>query len=221
MIQARGLERTYELGEARVAALRGVDVTVRAGEYVAISGPSGSSKSTLMHILGLLERPSAGTYSLAGVDTAKLDDNRRARVRNRTIGFVFQAFHLIAGDSALENVAAPLVYRGLRRAERLRRAREALERVGLGERVAHAPSRLSGGERQRVAIARALVGRPSLLLADEPTGNLDSVAGADVLRLLEELRAAGLTVLVVTHDPAVAARTQRPLRFADGRVVAE
>ncbi|HEY7075321.1 MAG TPA: ATP-binding cassette domain-containing protein [Solirubrobacteraceae bacterium] len=147
MIEARGLERTYELGEARVEALRGVDVTVRAGEYVAISGPSGSGKSTLMHILGLLERPSAGTYRLDGTDTAGLDDDRLAVLRNRTIGFVFQAFHLIAGDSALENVAAPLVYRGARRAERLAAARAALERVGLGERMAHAPSRLSGGER--------------------------------------------------------------------------
>jgi putative ABC transport system ATP-binding protein len=219
VIEARGLERTYELGEARVEALRGVDVTVRAGEYVAISGPSGSGKSTLMHILGLLERPSAGTYRLDGTDTAGLDDDRLAVLRNRTIGFVFQAFHLIAGDSALENVAAPLVYRGARRAERLAAARAALGRVGLGERMAHAPSRLSGGERQRVAIARALVGHPALLLADEPTGNLDSVAGADVLALLEELVADGLTVIVVTHDPAVAERTQRVLRFADGQVV--
>jgi putative ABC transport system ATP-binding protein len=220
VIEAHGLERTYELGEARVAALRGVDVTVHEGEYVAIIGPSGSGKSTLMHILGLLERPTAGTYALAGVDTARLDDDARARLRNRTIGFVFQAFHLIAGDSALENVAAPLVYRGVRRAERLRAAHEALDRVGLADRVAHAPNRLSGGERQRVAIARALVGRPALLLADEPTGNLDSVAGIGVLALLEELRAEGLTVIVVTHDPAVAARTDRTMRFADGQEVA-
>ena len=158
MIEARGLERTYELGAARVEALRGVDVTVRAGEYVAISGPSGSGKSTLMHILGLLERPTAGTYRLDGTDTAGLDDDRLAVLRNRTIGFVFQAFHLIAGDTALENVAAPLVYRGARRADRLAAARAALERVGLGERVAHAPNRLSGGERQRVAIAAASSG---------------------------------------------------------------
>jgi putative ABC transport system ATP-binding protein len=221
LIDARGLSRDFPVGAGVVAALRGVDLAIWAGESVAIMGASGSGKSTLLHLLGLLDRPTAGSYRLAGVDTATLAGDRLAALRNRTIGFVFQAFNLIPGESALENVAAPLVYAGVRRAERLRRAGDALERVGLGNRVAHDPSQLSGGERQRVAIARALVVRPSLLLADEPTGNLDSVAGAELLRLLDRLHAEGLTLVLVTHDPAVAAHAARLVRVADGRIVAD
>ncbi|MBI1758492.1 MAG: ABC transporter ATP-binding protein [Actinobacteria bacterium] len=209
------------MGGAEVAALRGVDLSVTVGESVAIMGPSGSGKSTLLHLLGLLDRPTSGSYHLGGVDTATLSDDRLARLRNRVIGFVFQSFNLIAGESALENVAAPLVYAGVRRRERLERARLALERVGLAERLGHDPSQLSGGQRQRVAIARALVTRPTLLLADEPTGNLDSAAGAAILEILDDLHASGLTTVTITHDPGIAAHAERVLHVADGRVVAE
>ncbi len=221
VIEAWELARAYPFGQDAVVALRGVTLTVWPNESVAIMGASGSGKSTLLHLLGLLDRPTSGTYRLAGVDTATLSDDRLAELRNRAIGFVFQSFNLVAGESAVENVAAPLVYQGLRRPERLRRAGEALERVGLGARMRHDPAQLSGGERQRVAIARALVTRPALLLADEPTGNLDSASGGELLALIDELHGAGLTVVVVTHDPAVAARAQRVVRVADGRVVGE
>jgi putative ABC transport system ATP-binding protein len=221
VIEARALARAYPFGQDAVVALRSVDLTVWPGESVAIMGASGSGKSTLLHLLGLLDRPTSGGYLLAGVDTATLSDDRLAELRNRAIGFVFQSFNLVAGETALENVAAPLVYQGLRRAERLRRAVATLERVGLGSRMWHDPSRLSGGERQRVAIARALVTQPALLLADEPTGNLDSASGAEVLALVDELHAAGLTVVLVTHDPVVAAHAQRVVRVSDGRVVGQ
>jgi putative ABC transport system ATP-binding protein len=219
VIEARALARAYPFGQDAVVALRSVDLTVWPGESVAIMGASGSGKSTLLHLLGLLDRPTSGAYLLAGVDTATLSDDRLAELRNRAIGFVFQSFNLVAGESALDNVAAPLVYRGVRRAERLRRAAAALEGVGLGGRTGHDPSRLSGGERQRVAIARALVTEPTLLLADEPTGNLDSASGAEVLALVEELHGTGLTVVLVTHDQAVAGRAQRVVLVSDGRVV--
>jgi putative ABC transport system ATP-binding protein len=220
LLEARGLTKRYTMGDAEVHALRGVDLTVRAGESVAIMGPSGSGKSTLLHVLGLLDRPTAGSYHFAGLDTARLSDDRQARLRNRAIGFVFQSFNLVSGETALDNVAAPLVYAGVRRRDRLDRAGEALNRVGLADRFGHDPSQLSGGQRQRVAIARALVTRPALLLADEPTGNLDSAAGADILTVLDELHAEGLTTLTITHDAAIAAHAQRVLHVADGMIVA-
>ncbi|HEX6498223.1 MAG TPA: ABC transporter ATP-binding protein [Micromonosporaceae bacterium] len=208
------------MGSETVYALRGVDLTVRAGESLAITGPSGSGKSTLLHVLGLLERPTSGTYLLAGTDAGSLSDDQRAGLRNRSIGFVFQSFNLIPGETAVENVAAPLVYAGVRRAERIARAERALERVGLAERRRHLPSQLSGGQRQRVAIARALVTDPALLLADEPTGNLDSQSGAEVLALLDELHADGLTTVVVTHERRVAEHADRTVHVIDGEISA-
>jgi putative ABC transport system ATP-binding protein len=219
LIEGRGLTRVYRMGDSEVAALRGVDFRIQLGENVAIIGPSGSGKSTLLHILGLLDRPSAGHYLFAGVDTDTLDDDRLAALRNRAIGFIFQSFNLVSGESALENVASPLVYAGVKRKERLERAHEALVRVGLGDRLHHDPSQLSGGQRQRVAIARALVTRPAVILADEPTGNLDSHSSADVFALLEELQAEGLTLVTITHDPRIAARAQRVLQVEDGLLV--
>ena len=221
LIAARGLTKTYRLGQVDVAALRGVDADVAAGEFVAIVGPSGSGKSTLMHILGCLDTPTSGRYELDGEEVAGLTGARLARVRNRKIGFVFQTFNLMPRLNVEENVALPLKYRGgVPRAERRARARAVLERLGLGHRTGHRPDELSGGERQRVAIARALVGAPTILMADEPTGNLDSGAGGEVLRTFEELHAGGHTVVLVTHDADVAARAQRTIHIADGRVVA-
>jgi putative ABC transport system ATP-binding protein len=219
LIEGRGLTRTYSMGDSEVAALRGVDFAIRMGENVAIIGPSGSGKSTLLHILGLLDRPSSGQYLFAGVDTDTLDDDRLAVLRNRAIGFIFQSFNLVSGESALENVAAPLVYAGVKRKERLERAVESLRRVGLADRVHHDPSQLSGGQRQRVAIARALVTRPAVILADEPTGNLDSRSSADVFTLLAELQAEGLTLVTITHDQRIADRAARVLRVEDGMLV--
>jgi putative ABC transport system ATP-binding protein len=216
LIEARALTREFPMGEEVVAALRGVDFAIRLGENVAIIGPSGSGKSTLLHILGLLDRPTSGQYLFAGVDTDDLDDDRLALLRNRAIGFVFQSFNLVSGESALENVAAPLVYAGVARKERISRAGDALAQVGLADRMKHDPSQLSGGQRQRVAIARALVTRPAVILADEPTGNLDSHASADVFELLGELHAAGLTLVTITHDPRIAARAARVLHVEDG-----
>jgi len=221
LLDVSHLTRIYPMGSEEVAALRGVDLTVWPGESVAIMGPSGSGKSTLLHLLGLLDRPTAGSYRFAGVDTDTLTDDKLATLRNRAIGFVFQSFNLVAGESALDNVAAPLVYAGVKHRERQARARQALERVGLGDRLTHDPSQLSGGQRQRVAIARAIVTRPPLLLADEPTGNLDSVASADILGLLDELHGSGLTVMTITHDADIAAHAHRVLHMADGRVVRE
>ncbi len=221
LIAARGLTKTYRLGQVDVAALRGVDADVAAGEFVAIVGPSGSGKSTLMHILGCLDTPTSGRYELDGEEVAGLAGARLARVRNRKIGFVFQTFNLMPRLNVEENVALPLKYRGgVPRGERRARARAVLERLGLGHRTGHRPDELSGGERQRVAIARALVGAPTILMADEPTGNLDSGAGGEVLRTFEELHAGGHTVVLVTHDADVAARAQRTIHIADGRVVA-
>ena len=217
---AEGLARDYHLGHTTVQALRGVDVRIAAGEFVALMGPSGCGKSTLLSLLGCLDTPSRGTYQLDGRDVSRLGAGERARLRNSRLGFVFQSFFLLPGFSALENVALPLIYqRG--RPNTAGSAAAALERVGLAERAAHRPNELSGGERQRVAIARALVNQPAILLADEPTGNLDSATGAEVMGLFRELWQGGLTIVLVTHDAQVAAYAQRTLHLRDGRVVRE
>jgi putative ABC transport system ATP-binding protein len=220
LIVAEGLEKTYRLGQVDVLALRGVDAQIVAGEYVAITGPSGSGKSTLMHILGCLDSPTSGSYRLDGEDVGALSGKRLAQVRNRKVGFVFQTFNLMPRLTVEENVALPLKYRGgVTRGERRARALKLLERLGLSHRVGHRPDELSGGERQRVAIARALVGEPAILMADEPTGNLDSQAGSEVLKTFAELHGAGHTIVLVTHDLGVAARAQRVIQMSDGRVV--
>ncbi len=220
LVHMDGVARTYKSGAVEVEALKPVDLEFQPGEYVAVTGPSGSGKSTLLHMLGCLDRPSAGRYLLEGRDVSSLTDRQLAAVRNRTIGFVFQRFNLLRDESALRNVELPLLYGGLSRAERRRRATEALERVALGERITHYPGQLSGGEQQRVALARALVKHPKLLLADEPTGNLDSKAGGRVLELIDEENARGTTVVLITHDENVARHARRWLTIFDG-VVAE
>ena len=220
LIEARDLAKTYRLGQVDVQALSGVDVDVAAGEFIAITGPSGSGKSTLMHILGCLDSPTSGSYRLDGEDVGTLSGKRLAHVRNRKVGFVFQTFNLMPRLTVEENVALPLKYRGgVPRGERRRRAHKLLERLGLSQRIGHRPDELSGGERQRVAIARALVGEPAILMADEPTGNLDSKAGNEVLKTFAELHAAGHTLVLVTHDPGVAARAERVIQMSDGRIV--
>jgi putative ABC transport system ATP-binding protein len=216
VLSLRGVEKAYDGG---VRALRGVDLEVGAGELVAVTGPSGSGKSTLLHVMGTLERPSAGTVVVAGRDASALDDRALARLRAASVGFVFQAFHLLEHLTALENVAEGLRYTATPPRERLAAARIALERVGLGHRVTR-PGALSGGERQRVAVARAVVGRPAVVFADEPTGNLDSANGAAVVELLRELNAQGTTVVVITHDAELAAALPRRVALRDGRVVA-
>jgi putative ABC transport system ATP-binding protein len=219
VIEAVRLVRTYRLEGVEVAALRGVTLALQAGEYVAITGPSGSGKSTLMHVLGALDRPTAGTVRIAGRDVARLSDGELAELRNRTVGFVFQSFQLLPRTTAVDNVALPLAYRSVRRAERHRRAVAALEAVGLGHRLHHRPNQLSGGEQQRVAIARALVGEPQVVFADEPTGNLDTASGADVMGLLDRLNAErGVAIVLVTHEPEVAAHARRQIRIRDGLV---
>jgi putative ABC transport system ATP-binding protein len=208
-------------GQPPVRALRGVSFSVQRGELVAIVGPSGSGKSTLLHIMGTLERPTEGVVRIGGVDAAQLDDRELSRLRARRIGFVFQQFFLAEHATARENVADGLLYAGVAAAERHRRADEALERVGLSARATFRPTKLSGGERQRVAIARALVGRPTIVLADEPTGNLDSATGASIMALIRELNAAGATILMITHDAGLAAQLPRQIRVLDGQVVAD
>jgi putative ABC transport system ATP-binding protein len=219
-VEAVDVRRSYRLDGVTVEALRGVSIRVDPGEYVAVVGPSGSGKSTLMHLMGCLDRPTSGTLRVGGRDVATLGDAELATLRNRTIGFVFQSFQLLGRTSALDNVSLPLVYRGVRSSERRDRAAAALEAVGLGHRLRHRPSQLSGGEQQRVAIARALVGEPSLLLADEPTGNLDTGSGAEVLALLGGLvEDRGVAVVVVTHDREVADRASRRVDVRDGLLV--
>jgi putative ABC transport system ATP-binding protein len=213
------VERHYSMGGEVIAALAGVSFAIHSGEFVAIVGSSGSGKSTLMNLLGCLDTPSRGIYRLRGHDVRSLSDDALSELRNREIGFIFQNFQLLPRASALENVALPLVYRGVRARERRELARRALERVGLAHRASHKPTELSGGQRQRVSIARALVAEPSLLLADEPTGNLDTATGRDILRLFDELHAAGNTLVVVTHEPEIAARCPRAIRLSDGRIV--
>ena len=221
MIALRGVTREFVVGGRPVHAVRGVDLDIAAGDHVSIMGPSGSGKSTLLHIIGCLDRPTAGSYRLDGQEVTELDDARLSRIRGRRIGFVFQAYHLVPRMTAAQNVELPMVFAGTERPERAARAARALEAVGLAERAHHRPEQLSGGERQRVAIARAIVMAPAILLADEPTGNLDSVSGAEVTRLLEAMNARGLTVLVVTHDPGIAGRAARRTRMLDGRLVEE
>ena len=219
LIQLEGVSRRYEMGGETIYALRDITLHVAKGEYVAIVGASGSGKSTMMNILGCLDTPSQGTYRLRGQDVRGLDDNALSDLRNFEIGFIFQTFQLVPRTSALENVELPLIYRGVAAAERRRLARQALDLVGLGNRTTHKPSELSGGQRQRVAIARALVTEPSLLLADEPTGNLDSQTGRDILALFGDLHRAGNTIVLVTHEPAIAAQCPRAVRLSDGRII--
>ena len=221
LIAVDRMTRIYRVGEEEVRALDGVSFDVRRGEWVAVVGQSGSGKSTLMNLIGALDSPTSGTYRINGRDVEKLSDNELADLRNREIGFVFQTFQLLPRSSALANVELPLVYRGVGRTERRDRAMATLEAVGLANRMHHRPNELSGGQRQRVAIARALVGQPSLLLADEPTGNLDSSTGEDIMRLFGELHQRGNTILLVTHEPRLAARCPRAIRLMDGRVVAD
>ena len=221
MIELTGVSRTWEVGGRPVHALRDVSLSVAAGEYVSVMGPSGSGKSTLLSILGGLDRPTAGSYRFESREVASLPDDELSRLRRERIGFVFQSFHLVPRMTARENVALPLVLAGLVAPERLARADAALEAVGLSARSGHRPDQLSGGEKQRVCLARAVVTRPGLILADEPTGNLDSASGAEIVTLLERLHAGGITLLVVTHDSGIGARAPRGVRLSDGRLVSD
>jgi putative ABC transport system ATP-binding protein len=218
VIRVEDLAREYPMGAERVLALRGLSLEIRRNEYVAIMGPSGSGKSTLMNLLGCLDTPSRGSYWLAGQEVSRLSDDALARVRNREIGFVFQTFNLLPRASALHNVELPLVYGGVSAAERRARAEAALGQVGLTDRLHHRPNELSGGQRQRVAIARALVNRPALLLADEPTGNLDSTTSEEIMRVFADLHRQGQTIVVVTHEPSIAAHAHRVVVLRDGRL---
>jgi putative ABC transport system ATP-binding protein len=221
LITLTDITRYYQVGTEEVRALRGVSFAVAKGEWVAIVGQSGSGKSTLMNVIGCLDTPTSGQYLLNGKDVSRLADDELADIRNQEIGFVFQTFQLLPRDTALANVELPLVYRGLTAKDRHERARHALEKVQLADRMKHRPNELSGGQRQRVAIARALVTEPSLLLADEPTGNLDSATGEEIMRLFEKLHEAGHTICLVTHEPKLAARCPRAIRISDGKIVAD
>ena len=216
VIEIENLRRVYQLGQTRVPALRGVTLTIPRGQFVAITGPSGSGKSTLMNLLGLLDTPTSGRYWLNGQEVSRLPADTIADLRNRHIGFVFQGFNLLGRSTALANVALPLLYTGMAEAQRVHRSRRALQLVGLGDRLDHKPAQLSGGQQQRVAIARALVNGPALLLADEPTGNLDTHTSVEIMAILQRLNAAGLTVVLVTHEPDIAAYAQRQIAFRDG-----
>ncbi|HZT23553.1 MAG TPA: ABC transporter ATP-binding protein [Verrucomicrobiae bacterium] len=221
LIRLQNISRRYRMGGETVHALRDVSLEIRRGEYVAIMGPSGSGKSTLMNLLGCLDTPSEGSYELNGVRVSEMDDDQLAEIRNREIGFVFQTFNLLARANALHNVELPLIYAGVPVHERRRLAREALARVGLADRLQHKPNELSGGQRQRVAIARALVNQPSLLLADEPTGNLDSRTGNEIMALFDELSRLGNTILLVTHEEDIARHAHRIIRLRDGRIASD
>jgi putative ABC transport system ATP-binding protein len=214
----KNVTKVYQMGDTQVQALRGVNLEIKAGEFIAVLGPSGSGKSTIMHILGCLDTPTSGTYHLDGAAIQGLNPNELAEIRNRRIGFVFQSFHLLPRATAGENVELPMVFAGINATERKACAESVLEQVGLRERIQHLPNELSGGERQRVAIARALVNEPSILLADEPTGNLDSHSGAEILALFEKLHAEGRTVILVTHDEAIAKRAHRVIHIFDGKI---
>ena len=219
LIEVRDLVKNYSMGQEVVHALNGVSLTVDRGEYLAIMGPSGSGKSTLMNLVGCLDTPTSGTYILNGREVSRLDDNELAAMRNREIGFVFQTFNLLSRTTALHNVELPLIYAGLPRAERRRKAQHAIDLVGLGDRAHHRPNELSGGQRQRVAIARALVNEPSIILADEPTGNLDSATGEEIMLLFHKLNEAGNTLIVITHEDDIARCAGRVVALRDGRVV--
>ena len=221
LLRLQGITKVYEMGSETVHALRGIDLDIARNESIAFIGSSGSGKSTLMNILGCLDSPTSGQYWLNGRDVATLSENELADTRNREIGFVFQSFNLLPRASALNNVMHPLIYRGVRPAERHKRARAALERVGLGNRVDHLPNQLSDGQRQRVAVARALVGEPSILLADEPTGNLDSATSEEIMALFDQLHRDGQTVILVTHEPDIAEHCQRVVRLSDGKVISD
>jgi len=221
LIRLKDIFKSYSLGKTVVRALNGISLEISRGEYVALMGPSGSGKSTLMHILGCLDTPDAGSYFFDGTDTARFNDRELARLRNRAFGFVFQSFNLLPRLSALANVELPMLYAGVGRRARINRATELLELVGLGDRLRHKPNELSGGEMQRVAIARALANEPEVILADEPTGNLDSRTGAEIMRLFDRLAEEGKTVVIVTHDPGIAEHCRRIVRLRDGEIVAD
>ncbi|MBA4737879.1 MAG: ABC transporter ATP-binding protein [Cryomorphaceae bacterium] len=218
MLQLRGITRDFKLGAQTVHVLKGIDLDISKNEYVALMGPSGSGKSTLMNLLGCLDTPTSGSYELNGTDVSSLNDNALAEIRNSEIGFVFQTFNLLPRSTALENVALPLVYAGLSKEERLSRAAEVLEQVGLADRMDHRPNQLSGGQRQRVAVARALVNKPALILADEPTGNLDSKTSIEIMKLFDDIQAAGNTVVLVTHEEDIAQHAKRVIRLVDGNI---
>jgi len=219
LIKISNIFKTYKMGDNVINALNGVDLHIQAHEFVAIIGPSGSGKSTLMNVLGCLDAPSSGTYFLDGKEVSKLNDNQLAEIRNQKIGFIFQGFNLLQKLTALENVELPLVYRGVSSKERFKKSKEALESVGLGDRIYHRPNELSGGQQQRVAIARALASNPPMILADEPTGNLDSKSGVDIMNVLKQLHSDGNTIILITHDYNVARQANRTIRIQDGKVV--
>ena len=218
ILQLRGITRDFKMGAQTVHVLKGIDLDIFKNQYVALMGPSGSGKSTLMNLLGCLDTPTEGSYELNGYDVSALDDNALAEIRNNEIGFVFQTFNLLPRSTALENVALPLVYAGWGKEERIARASEVLEQVGLGDRMDHKPNQLSGGQRQRVAVARALVNKPALILADEPTGNLDSKTSVEIMKLFDEIQAAGNTVILVTHEEDIAQYAKRVIRLVDGNI---